>query len=160
MKLRITLGIVLAALCAAVIITVVNLRRDLYLVLRNADTGELFAAYLLPENTEFSVEFTHSVNKSPVRDNYEVRRNRDIYVTETWYYAFGAGVQSELNPGETLEYGDDGSMRVTGINKLVPNLIYALGESSDHVLRVNDKEILLYELCGYNRIIQMSIMKN
>ena len=82
------------------------------LVIEDKNTGERYATFRLPKNATFSIEFIHSVNKTPVRDFYEVRGSGDIYVVETHYYSFGAGVQTELNPGETLEYGDDGSMQI------------------------------------------------
>jgi hypothetical protein len=98
----------------------------------------------------FSVEFIHSVNRSPVRDFYEIRPDGDIYVIQTNYYGFGAGVQTELNPGERLEYGDDGSMQVKNINIRIPALIYIVGTVSDHTLFISGTQVSLRELCGKN----------
>ena len=120
------------------------------LVLQNADTEEVYASYPMEPGDVFSVEFVHSVNRSPVRDFYEIRPDGDIYVIQTNYYGFGAGVQTELNPGEKLEYGDDGSMQIKNINIRIPALIYVVGTVSDHTLHIGGTSVSLRELCGKN----------
>ncbi|MEG1682846.1 MAG: DUF1850 domain-containing protein [Oscillospiraceae bacterium] len=128
-----------------------------HLVLTDADTGSVYARYPMGEGDRFSVEFIHSVNQSPVRDIYEVRDGTDLYVVETDYFAFGAGVQTELNPGETLTYGEDGSMRVTGIDIALPRLAYMVGTVSDHTLRIGGQTISLRALCGRNSNVVFSV---
>ena len=88
-----------------------------FLTLRNRDTGELYGRYPMKEGERFSVEFKHSINLSPVIDVYQIE-DGNIYVEETIYYHFGAGVQTELNEGETLSYGEDGSMIVGNIHQI------------------------------------------
>ena len=126
-----------------------------YLVLRDGATGEEFARYPLQEGESFSVQFVHSVNKSPVVDVYRVE-DGSIYVEETIYYHFGAGVQTELNAGETLTYGEDGSMVIGNIHKQIPDLRYFVGTVSDHVLTVHGEEISLRDLCGRNSNVAFS----
>ena len=124
------------------------------LILKNGDTGKTLAVYPVEEGTEFSVTFIHSVNKSPVTDVYEIH-NGDIYVIKTIYYSFGAGVQTEIEEGQTLEYGEDGSMIVSGFN-LPPmdNLSYIVGTVSDHILEINKSSIKLRELYGRNTTVR------
>jgi len=126
-----------------------------YLILRNSDSGELIAAYPVDEGEEFSVSFVHSVNKSPVTDVYEIH-NGDIYVVRTIYYSFGAGVQTEIEEGQTLEYGEDGSMIVSGFDRRMDSLSYIVGTVSDHILKINGKSISLRELCGRNATVNFS----
>lgn len=119
-----------------------------YLVLRNADTGQYYGRYAMDEGDWFSVSFVHSVNKSPVTDCYQIR-DRAIYVEKTIYYDFGAGVQTQLEGEETLSYGEDGSMIVSGFDREMPDLTYFVGTVSDHTLTVNDSEpVSLRALCG------------
>ena len=68
----------------------------------------------------------------------------------TKYEAFGAGVQTELNPGEVLTYTDDGAMLITGIHQDRTGVSYLVGTVYDHVLTVNGTEISLRDLCGRN----------
>ncbi len=146
-----------ALIVAAAVILIFLIRPSYTLVLSSASTGEEYGRYPMKLGDRFSVEFIHSVNKSAVRDYYEVRENGEIYVVETHYYGFGAGVQTELNPGEDLEYGEDGAMIIKNIDKPIPKLVYGAGTVSDHVLRVNDEEISLRELCGRNSKVLFTV---
>ncbi len=129
-------------------------KADGSLVLLDAESGEEFSRYPVRYGDGFSIGFIHSVNKSPVTDYYEIRRD-GIYVVKTVYYGFGAGVQTELEGGETLEYGDDGSMIVSGFNRKMDNLIYFVGTVSDHTLTVRRREISLRGLCGRNAMVRI-----
>ena len=78
-------------------------RAGYYLTLRNKDSGELYARYRMDEGDRFSITFKHSVNQYPLTDTFEISEGK-IYAEECKYYAYGAGVQVELNPGEELSY--------------------------------------------------------
>ena len=86
-------------IAAAAIITIIAAaavllpRSGYYLTLRNRDTGEVYARYKMSEGDRFSVTFIHSVNKYPLTATYEIE-NKTIYVEETTYCSFGAGVQT------------------------------------------------------------------
>ena len=143
---------ILIIAAAAVLIS----RSGYYLTLRNRDTGEVYARYRMSEGDRFSVTFIHSVNKYPQTDTYEIE-NRSIYVEETTYCSFGAGVQTELNPGETLGkvYVDrpdyhGWAMVIGDIHQDRTNVVYIVGTVYDHVLSVNGDEVSLRDLCGRN----------
>ncbi len=123
------------------------------LLLKDGDTGKVLAEYPLSEGEEFSVTFIHSVNNSPVTDVYEFR-GAGIFVVRTIYYSFGAGVQSEVGEGQVLEFGDDGSMIVSGFERQINNLSYIVGTVSDHTLFINDESFSLRELCGQNTTVR------
>ena len=119
------------------------------LVLRDFDTGKVYARYQLEEGETFSIPFVHSVNKSPVTEVYQIRNDK-IYLEECLYYAFGAGVATTLEGEQTLSYGENGEMIISNINTLMYDLIYVVGTVSDHVLEIQNTEISLRELCGQN----------
>ena len=130
------------------------------LVLTNARTGEEYASYPVRDGDWFSVGFIHSVNKSPLTDYYQVRDGR-IFVEKTIYYGFGAGVQTEIEEGQTLEYGEDGSMIVSGFDREIPDLLYIVGTVSDHTLRINEgTEISLRDLCGRNAMVRFQYVQH
>ncbi|MBQ6321374.1 MAG: DUF1850 domain-containing protein [Lachnospiraceae bacterium] len=121
-----------------------------YLTLEDPETNTVYARYRMRTGDTFSVGFIHSVNKSPVTDYYELRKD-GIYVVKTVYYGFGAGVQTYIEEGQVLTYGEDGSMIVTGFERKIDDLIYIVGTVSDHTLVLNEKEsISLRDLCGRN----------
>ncbi len=126
-----------------------------YLTLRSRDTGEVYARYPLGEGERFSIGFKHSINLSPVIDIYEIE-DGDIYVEETIYYHFGAGVQTQLNEGEILSYGDDGSMIISNIHQLRNDVLYIVGTVYDHILTVNGREISLRDLCGRSSAVRFN----
>ena len=128
--------------------------------LDNVKTGKQIAVYDLKVGDTFSIGFIHSVNKSPVTDYYELRED-GIYVVKTVYYGFGAGVQTELGEGETLTYGEDGSMIITGFNRKMEDLIYFVGTVSDHTMVINEgredeQQLSLRDLCGRNAMVRFT----
>ena len=140
----------------------VGSRAGYYLTLRNRDTGALYARYRMGEGGRFSVTFIHSVNQYPLTDTYEIE-NKHIYVEETVYSSFGAGVQTELNPGEVLDkvYIDrpdykGWAMVVRNIHQNRDNVGYIVGTVSDHTLTVNEQEISLRDLCGKNAAVRFN----
>ncbi len=63
-----------AIACVAIAAAVLFLRSaGGRLVIRNADTGEVYLSYPLEQGEEFSITFVHSVNKTPVTDVYDVQ---------------------------------------------------------------------------------------
>ena len=77
-------------------------RSGWYLTLRDTN-GELYARYPIQNGEWFSVEFIHSVNKSPLTDCYQIQ-DHQIYVEKTIYYGFGA---EEIDVCECLLGGFD-----------------------------------------------------
>lgn len=147
----------MAAIMVVVIaaILALALKSGDYLVLRNGDTDEEFARFRVSEGDEFSVRFIHSVNQYPLTDVYEIR-DHQIYVVRTIYNNFGAGVQTEIEEGQTMEINENGEMVVSGFNQEMPWLSYIVGTVSDHILTIHDEEISLRELCGRNSKVKFS----
>lgn len=139
---------------AAAVLLIGYLNGGYCLTLRG-DWGQIYGAYPLNEGDRFAVTFIHSVNQYPLTDVYEIH-DGIIYVEECKYEAFGAGVQTDLNPGESLTYTDDGAMLITGIHQARTDLRYTVGTVSDHTLSVNGQEISLRELCGKNAHVKFS----
>lgn len=137
-------------------------RAGYYLTVRERDTGRLYARYRIGEGDRFSVTFIHSVNNYPLTDIYEIEE-KNIYVEETVYCSFGAGVQTELNPGEVLDkvYVDrpdyqGWAMVIRNIHQLRNNVGYIVGTVSDHVLTVDGQDVSLRDLCGRNAAVRFN----
>ena len=126
------------------------------LVLYDADTREVYASWPVDEGFRFSVEFIHSVNKSPVKDEFEIRSG-DIYAYKTTYSSLGAGVQSELREGESLSYDEEGNMVIMGFDMKFDRLNFIVGTVSDHILGVDGLELSLTELCGKNTAVVFEV---
>ena len=130
------------------------------LILENPSTQEQYASYEVKVGDIFSIEFIHSVNKSPVIDYFEIRED-GIYGVKTVYYGFGAGVPTELEEGQELSYGEDGSMIISGLDVKMNDLIYRVGTVSDHILTLADgSEVSLRELCGRSARVGFRFVKD
>lgn len=151
---KITKKLIVVSTCIAVVIFIItavflcDVNKDT-LVLFNGKTGEVYRKWDVYPGLQFSVEFIHSVNKSPVTDVFEIR-DKTIFVDKTIYSAFGAGVQTEVEQGQTLSYDADGNMVVSGFDIEFPQVKYIVGTVSDHVLCIEEESISLRELCGRN----------
>ena len=141
---------------AAAAILAVFLLREPKLVLSNDESGKVYARLPLKDGDSFSVTFRHSVNKSDVTEIYQ-RRGREIWLTGCVYYGFGAGVAEVLEPGWTLDYGENGEMIIGNIEMKMNDLTYIVGTVYDHILEVNGERIVLNDLCGKNAKVHFSI---
>ena len=125
------------------------------LVLSDRESGQVYATYPVENGDTFAVEFVHSVNKSPVRDVFEIR-DGEIWNTQCIYYGFGAGVEEELGEGETLSYGENGEMIISDIEKKMDTMVIVVGTISDHTLYLGEETISLRDLCGRSSKILFS----
>ena len=148
---------VIGILITAVICVVSWLNKDGdTLVVCDSETDRVIMRFPASEGTEFSVEFIHSVNQSPVKDVFVVREGK-IFVDRTVYSSFGAGVQTEIEEGQTLEYDENGNMVVSGFNIEFPRVKYIVGTVSDHILEINGETISLRDRCGRNAHIYFEL---
>ena len=132
-----------------------NEKQRLYLF--NDNNNFLLDIYEFDDKKEFSIQFIHSVNNSPVIDYYTIDDNNNIIITQTTYYGFGAGVQTELNNNEKIKYGNNGEMTVTNINKIISPLVYIVGTVSHHTMNINNNNIILDEKYGRNTHIRFEV---
>ena len=85
----------------------------------------------------FSIGFMHSVNQSRVTEIFEVRNGR-IFLDAVEFEAFGAGMPTELGPGQTMTRLDGGVIRIDGFNRMIGDLRLLVGEDTAHTLQIGD----------------------
>ncbi|MDR0599116.1 MAG: DUF1850 domain-containing protein [Treponema sp.] len=125
------------------------------LEIRDALSGGVYGRWPLAENGEFAVEFVHSVNQSPVRESFRVKQGT-IWPAAARFTSFGAGMQSDLEEGQTLSR-DGEALVLSGPNRPFRELNYIVGTVSDHVLYINGETLSLRELCGRNAHITFGV---
>ena len=125
------------------------------LTIVNTDSGKVYDRKLIELNGEFSIEFIHSVNQSPVCETFRIEGN-EIKPASVRFYSFGAGMQTELEEGLRMNRDDDAFI-ITGFNSSFTELNYIVGTVSDHILYVNGERISLRDLCGRNAHITLRI---
>lgn len=140
---------VLAALLVVALALLFTRQGEKRLILRDGDTRKVYGTWVVEEGTEFSLSFVHSVNKSPILDVFAVEGDH-LRAVKTVYTGLGAGVESDLLPGETLSYDEKGQMVITGFSHSYPDLRLIVGTVSDHTLTIEGKTYSLTQLCGKN----------
>ena len=125
------------------------------LELRDTASGRVYAKWSLDQKGEFAVEFIHSVNQSPVREIFAIEEKM-IQARQVRFSSFGAGMQSDLDEGQTLSRDGD-SLIISGFNTSFKELNYIVGTVSDHLLFVNGETVSLRSLCGKNAHVTMRI---
>jgi hypothetical protein len=101
---------------------------------------------------EFAIEYIHSVHQTPVSETFTIVPDGSAWgflPTEARFYDFGAGMQSELAPGETMVI-EDGAIVIRGFSRVLPRLNYIVGTVSDHWLCIKGLKISLRDMCGRN----------
>jgi hypothetical protein len=141
------------ALCVSFIVTLLVTKPRLEL--RDADSGKRYAAWPIQDGEEFSIEFIHSVNQSPVRDTFHVD-GQLIQPVATRFFGFGAGMQTSLEPGQRMERDGD-ALIITGFTQRFHALSFIVGTVSDHVLYIQDAALSLRDLCGRNAHITIQV---
>ena len=151
-KVVITITAAAALLLAAVIVFLFTLPQY---------TGFIRRIYRCPPGAVFAVEFKHSVNLTPVIDTF---RAEDGYIKaqSSLFYSYGAGMPTELNPGESFSYTEDGGMLISGMSYTYEKLSYIVGTVYDHYLIFPEtgEKLNLRELCGRNAIVELILVGN
>jgi len=123
------------------------------LEIRDTETGRVYGSWALEEPGEFSIEYIHSVNMSPVRETF-VYEGKKIRLKSVRFHSFGAGMQSYTDEGQALTRDGDAFV-ITGFNVSFNKLNYISGTVFDHLvfdhlLIINDEIISLRDLAGIN----------
>ncbi len=134
---------VLVAILAAAILAPVGLSLEV----RAWRSGELLYRAPIASRERFEVSFTHSVERTPVVEVFEVGRDGGICLVETVYQSFGAGLPTEADEGARLILGG-GKIRITGMKRRIGELIVAVSFVPGHALAVGTHRVLLAELAS------------
>ena len=133
------------------------------LQIRDSASGRLYGSWPLEtagdSSGEFSIEFVHSVNQSPIQEIFKAEKSsfrRSIRPLAVRFYSFGAGVKSDLEEGQTLSRDGD-AMIISGFKNSFRELNYIVGTVSDHLLYVGSETVSLRDLCGRNAHITIVI---
>jgi len=106
-------AIAAAAFVLIAAVALFALRVSPYLVVEDAFTGQVLFTYPINNGEFFSIKYIHSVNQSLVTEIFEVG-NRDIFLHALEFEDFGAGMATELEPGQHLTRLPCGAMRIDG----------------------------------------------
>lgn len=105
-----------------------------------AETGELITLFNPAPEQGFHVAFTHSVNRTEVREYYAIH-DGGILLTRAEYSSFGAGMpEVPETPGGKLTL-ENGVLRLDHIDLPMRTFVYRIGTIADHTLHLEGRVI-------------------
>ena len=115
------------------------------LQLRDLNSGKIVWRGQLADQETFSVSYTHSVNKSDVNEEYQLRQD-DFYLIRLYYSAFGAGMTTDIyaDGGLSISY-QDGKM-IVEFDKLLDDITYSVARTADLILHYRGEQIHFIDL--------------
>jgi len=127
-------------------------------IITNYSTNHLLYLSNVNIGDRFSIIYTHSVNKSPVEDQFIIDDEYNIMLSKSIFKSFGAGIPSTSDSGMKFEFFKD-RIEVSYNNRKIDKLILSIGTIADHRFIMNGKDIRLSELSDPQSSVYFSIDK-
>lgn len=114
-------------------------------------------ALLIPllKGKSFSLEYVHSVQKSPVREHFVVGEDNQIQLTSTTYQSLGVGLP--FLPSEGQLVNNQGEFELTGMNRVFREIRLAVMPVSYQGLVYNNHRYLLKDYFSPGSLVEISI---
>ncbi|MGB9812204.1 MAG: DUF1850 domain-containing protein [Thermovenabulum sp.] len=90
MKNRADVFFFFVVLIAALFLSFYRIEKEVDLVIFNVDNGKKFEIPL--KNSEFTHVFIHSIQKTPVFEDFKIEKSDDLHLVKTRYYSLGIGL--------------------------------------------------------------------
>ncbi|MET3727138.1 hypothetical protein ABID52_000719 [Fictibacillus halophilus] len=108
-------------------------------VIEEGKTGKTLAFFKAKHGSEFSIEYIHSIHKTPVREIYQVH-NEEIMQTEMRFQEFGVGMPSGAADGEVFTHKGKNYI-LSNMKRTFPSLDIRIGQIiANHTLLLKDNE--------------------
>ncbi|MFC4767361.1 DUF1850 domain-containing protein [Effusibacillus consociatus] len=100
----------------------------------------------MDSDSKFSVQYTHSIHRTPIIEKYSIDDNMNIVLDEVVFESYGVGVSSDLEPGQTFTE-ENGKFIIGNMNRRFPFFDQRIAQMvGTHILKVNNREISLADL--------------
>lgn len=108
--------------------------------------------------SEFLITYTHSVNKSPVDEYFQIRDDYSMVLAKTAFRSFGVGIPSELAAGEELRSFPD-RMEIVNINRVIPQIVLAVGTIANHQITVGGHRMKMTDFARPQQTVRIYTRK-
>ncbi|HHY47586.1 MAG TPA: DUF1850 domain-containing protein [Firmicutes bacterium] len=128
----------------------------LYLEISLYSNGSIVFSRRVSPGDQFTIQFIHSVMKTPVSEIFRIDGPENFDLVESIYYSFGAGLPSEELEGQEIVL-EDGHLRITGFRRSFRRLLLAIGRVARHHIVIGKESIPLASLAapGTSIVIQV-----
>jgi len=107
-------------------------------------SGQANHSILLGQVRDFSLKYVHSVEKTPVIENFHIREDGKLILKSTYYRSYGVGLPSLPGEGK-LTISADGWFRLEGLHREFQDIRVRVGPEAKLVLEYEKKEYPLFE---------------
>lgn len=128
------------------------------LVIVNKKTGDILYCTKVKPGDTYTITYTHSINKSPVDDVFEIQQDYSIMLKKTVFRAFGVGIPSETVGDQVMNIFDD-RIEIDNINMPVKEHLVFVGLIADHRFTVHNQQIHLNKLIEPQQTVQFEVRR-
>lgn len=122
-------------------------------------SGDVLAFVPARSGDQFSIQFTHSIAKTPVVETFRLDSSGDIVLIETRYQSFGAGLPFDVEGKQRL-LTENGHYRLVNIDRHLPELIMAVGTVANHQLLIKDRHIAFTQFAKPGESVRIRMMRH
>ncbi|MDT8901763.1 DUF1850 domain-containing protein [Anaeroselena agilis] len=97
---------------------------------------------LVSKGDTFSLKYTHSVQKTPVAENFVIAAADELILESTVYQTYGVGLPFLPGEGKFIRQGND--FIITGMNRRFDKVSVHAGPIAGLVLEVHNRVVPLY----------------
>jgi hypothetical protein len=141
--------IALAVLLVSPIVTVVNI---------SDVAGRTLVEVPVREGDLISVNYTHSVEKTPVNETYVVDKDGRLALSFATFESSGVGLPSDASY-DVRQY-DNGTFIVSNFNRTYDSVTYGTGNISRHRVIIDNTEYDIFDKLKKNNKFKIRIMKD
>lgn len=143
-------------LIVVIVIGIIALIPTKVLLVCDYKTGEYYKSWRIKDGEDFTVEYTHSVQLTPVTETYKID-GYNIILKETTFKSYGAGLPA-TTPYK-FEITSNG-FRIYDIDELMDYLVYRTGaERANHKLTFKNKDYDFLRFSKPRTGVQFKVIK-
>ena len=122
------------------------------LVVSHFSTGEEIASLKVQTGDHFTIRYIHSVDKTPVFEEFRLDQKKGLVLEKTWFKMFGAGLGHWPGHGNLTQ--DSQWIKIDNIEQPLNSFILRIGSLSvGHTIIYHEQEINLSRLAPGARVL-------
>jgi hypothetical protein len=127
------------------------------LLLRDYKSGRTLLEIPLLYNQTFTIRYIHSVDHAPVFETFRVVQGKGLFLEETYFRMFGAGMGHWQGHGTLVQEGR--WIRIRDIHQLLGSFLLRVGSPGvDHTVVLNEREWNLSEMAA-GRLLEVGLSR-
>jgi hypothetical protein len=129
------------------------------LTLTTGKTNKTVYAEPINVGERFIIQFTHSIHKTPVVEEYFIDTGYNIVLDQVTFETYGVGNPSSIESGQTFTQ-KDGKYIIGNMNRVLPYFDQAIGQViANHQLIIKNEQIAFSELSQPGSWVRIEVKK-